>query len=60
MQSADLSNKLEELTRERDRIYEKLRTYPTPITACDDQFNYLLDERERISQELARIRASLR
>ena len=44
------------LERERDAIFERIRNYPSPITACDEQFNYLLEERDRIGRELARAR----
>ena len=45
-----------ELEREHDRIYDAIRNYPPPITACDEQFDRLLEERDRISRELARLR----
>jgi chorismate mutase len=38
-------------------IDEEIRTYPTPIPRCDAQFNYLLEQRTRLSQELGRITA---
>jgi hypothetical protein len=43
------------LRSERDRILEEIRAYPTPIPRCDQQFNYLLEKRERLFQELARL-----
>jgi hypothetical protein len=43
------------LENERRRIQQEIRTYPQPIAACDQQFNYLLEERSRISQELTRL-----
>lgn len=46
------------LENERQRIYEEIKHYPTPIPACDVQFNYLLEERARIAQELDRLKAS--
>jgi hypothetical protein len=42
----------EQLEAERHRVNEEIRTYPTPIAACDAQFNYLLEERARIALEL--------
>ncbi len=45
------------LENERRRIYEEIKHYPTPIPACDAQFNYLLEERARIAQELDHLRA---
>ena len=47
------------LLAERDRVNEQIGTYPPPIPACDAQFNYLLDERNRIANELKQIDAML-
>jgi hypothetical protein len=47
----------EHLENERHRINEEIRHYPTPIPACDAQFNYLLEERVRIPEELKRLEA---
>ena len=44
------------LENERQRINEEIRNYPPPIPACDAQFNYLLEERNRIAQELDRMK----
>ncbi len=38
------------------RVHDEIRNYPAPIPACDAQFNYLLEEREALSSELARVR----
>lgn len=43
------------LENARDRIYEEMRNYPPPIPACDQHFNYLLEERARVSRELGRM-----
>lgn len=40
---------------EKARIYEEIGTYPSPIAACDQQFNFLLEERTRVLQELDRL-----
>ena len=45
---------LTHLEKEKKRISEEIAHYPPPIPACDAQFNYLLEERARISQELSR------
>ena len=37
-------------------VAEEILRYPAPIPACDAQFNHLLDEREALSSELARVR----
>ena len=44
-----------QLETEKVRIYEAIGNYPPPIAACDQQFNYLLEERTRISRELDRL-----
>jgi hypothetical protein len=43
------------LESEKERIYEEIRSYPRPIPACDQQFNFLLEERTRIARELQRL-----
>jgi hypothetical protein len=40
------------LESERERLYREIANYPRPIPACDQQFNHLLEERERICREL--------
>ena len=44
-----------QLVTEKTRIYEAIGNYPPPIAACDQQFNYLLEERARIARELDRL-----
>lgn len=46
------------LENEKARIYEAIGNYPTPIAACDQQFNYLLEEHTRIRHELDRLNQS--
>ena len=38
-----------------DRVQEQIRKYPTPIPACDADFNAFLQERECLSDELGRL-----
>ncbi|MGW8184421.1 MAG: hypothetical protein ACWGMT_10740, partial [Burkholderiales bacterium] len=40
------------LKRRRDEILERIGGYPTPIPACDVDFNRLLEERARVFEEL--------
>ena len=47
------------LENARRSILAEIRNYPPPIAACDQQFNYLLEQRDRIAGELSRL-ASLR
>lgn len=42
------------LDDQKAQINQAIREYPLPITACDDQFNYLLEKRSKITQELGR------
>lgn len=50
----------EHLENERHQVNEEIKNYPPPIAACDAQFNYLLEERARIAQELDRLKALAR
>ena len=34
-------------------IKEQLKNYPTPVSDCDEQFNFLLSERDRLRNLLA-------
>jgi hypothetical protein len=40
------------------KIHAEIRDYPRPIPACDQQFNYLLEERARMARELDRMEAA--
>ncbi len=37
-------------------VETQLQSYPTPIAGCDEQFNYLLAERQRLTKRLSQIR----
>ena len=37
-------------------VRKQLKDYPTPVAGCDEQFNFLLSERDRLTQELKEIR----
>jgi hypothetical protein len=52
-----IQSRLEEQMR---RVQDEIRNYPAPIPACDAQFNHLLEERDALSSELARVRGSMR
>ena len=43
------------LEDERYRIVREIGRYPTPIPACDQDYNHMLAERERVNEELARL-----
>ncbi len=38
------------LIEQLKNINEQISNYPTPIAGCDAQFNFLLEEKERISK----------
>ena len=42
----------QEIIARLDAIYEQIKTYPTPISGCDEQFNFLLTERNRLREIL--------
>jgi hypothetical protein len=46
------------LESERERLHAEIRAYPTPIPRCDAQFNHLIEQRDRLFQELARLDAA--
>ena len=46
------------LENQRARVNDEIRKYPTPITACDAQFNYLLEERVKLAEELDRLKVA--
>jgi hypothetical protein len=47
------------LEHERRRIAAEITAYPSPIPACDAQFNFLLEQRDQITDELRQVRAAL-
>lgn len=46
---------INDLTVQRNHLIDSIRNYPPPIPACDAQFNYLLEKRDRITVELHRL-----
>ena len=52
----DIWNRIRKhLETRRDQILEDIINYPPPIPACDQHYNYLLEQRVHISQELRRL-----
>lgn len=47
------------LLRQRQQVLAEIRTYPTPIPRCDDQFNHLIARRDLLAAELAQLDAAL-
>ena len=39
-----------------ESIYQKIKDYPTPIAGCDEQFNFLLSERDKLRKEFEKFR----
>lgn len=43
------------LEHKKAQVNEAIVNYPPPIPACDQHFNYLLEERAKLPQELQRL-----
>ena len=48
-----------QLEEKQQRIIGEISGYPAPRPACDADFNHLLEERARISDELNRLHAAV-
>ena len=42
----------EELKQELERVNTEICNYPSPITGCDEQFNYLLEKRSEMKRRI--------
>jgi|TARA_B100001971_G_scaffold202097_1_gene215527 hypothetical protein len=42
-----------------ESIYQQIKDYPTPIAGCDEQFNFLLSERDKLRKELEKFRVDV-
>ena len=47
------------LKKKKNQVQNEILTYPPPIPACDIQFNHLLEERSRLTEDLRRATAIL-
>jgi hypothetical protein len=47
------------LVRARKSVDDEIRTYPTPIPRCDAQFNFVYEQRSRLSELLNPLNAAL-
>ena len=47
------------LERRKEEIYSEIKSYPPPIPACDAQFNYLLELRNAVADELSQVNSLL-
>ena len=43
----------------RSELDDEIRTYPTPISGCDAQYNFLLAERRRVHAALEALDAEV-
>ena len=50
---ANLASARRALETARAGLDTEIRSYPTPISGCDAQFNHLLAERRRVNKALA-------
>ena len=48
----------QELKLAQDALRRDMAAYPTPIAGCDEQFNFLLDQSQRVRNALAALEAS--
>ena len=42
----------QDIVAQLESIYRQIKNYPTPIAGCDEQFNFLLSERNRLQNLL--------
>ena len=42
----------EELKQELEMVNTEIGNYPSPITGCDEQFNYLLEKRSEMERRI--------
>ena len=42
----------EELKQELERVNTEIGNYPSPITGCDEQFNYRLETRSKMEKRI--------
>ena len=47
---------LELLTQQKTDLNAQIENYPPPIPACDTQFNYLMEKRSKVYQELSQLK----
>lgn len=48
-----------ELERARHSLQDAIQSYPTPISGCDAQFNFLLAERTKVQNALRELGAEV-
>ena len=50
MDKEQISIEKQEIAARLDTIYEQIKNYPTPIAGCDEQFDVLLAQRDRLRE----------
>ncbi len=45
----------QELLQARARVLEEIRAFPPVIPGCDEQFNFLLEQRDALGRDLGRL-----
>ena len=53
--AAEREARRSQLQAEKARIQREISNYPTPIAACDEQFNFLLEWYSQVRRALARL-----
>ena len=51
----ELRIEMQETAARLNTIYEQIKNYPTPIAGCDEQFNFLLAERDRLREMIEQL-----
>jgi hypothetical protein len=48
-----------ELHARKQRLFQEIRAYPTPIAGCDQQFNFLLEQQTNVVGDLALVQQAV-
>ncbi len=48
-----------ELSLARQLLTDEIRSYPSPVSGCDAQYNHLLAERRKVLDALAKLKAEI-
>jgi hypothetical protein len=43
------------LENKKNNLVVEMRNYPTPVAGCDAQFNYLVEQRDKLFRDLSRL-----
>ena len=46
----------QQLVAKRRHVTQQIAAYPMPIPACDEQFNWLLEQRDEIGRRLQQLK----